>query len=470
MTQPNDILLDLKFTPDWARKPVNQKTFSNFKGKHQSAKRADGQQGKHRLKRPRPGASDGEKLKRFRRESSHQPHGAEQHLLPGSNAARRPWSPGGQQPPLQCAFIPARRGLKPLVNWLTTTGKAYPFREMTSMFLSKQEFYTIKVQVKKVDPPAAASPSLYQCQKCKVIFLEKDGAIAHVLKKHLDLFYAKEEVQTEPPKGNFTHIAKCGLSGELLGPPNYHSYNEKVMEMHKYRFPALSLDEYRNKITLETDPALIERWKQESSRQIHYRLLQEGEPVIFKRTADVEKHFTEHYASGMINEGQHFFVPGPISKEIDDPAISRLIKDCLAKENRFPLRMSITLQPALRRLGLCIFKTGGTAFVSPIQPHPLDSTQTTELVRSILEFLQAHPKSTRGEILKQLRPNAKANSDETNEILSALRWLIDKGHIIEFFNSKLALPPPVVVTQRKSFKKKAVATKSPQATSVKIKT
>jgi hypothetical protein len=49
-------------------------------------------------------------------------------------------------------------------------------------------------------------------------FENDDAVIAHVLEKHLGLFFDVAEVEVEPPKGNFQVINKCGITGELLGP------------------------------------------------------------------------------------------------------------------------------------------------------------------------------------------------------------------------------------------------------------
>ena len=48
----------------------------------------------------------------------------------------------------------------------------------------------------------------------------------HVLNNNLGAFFEMQEVEVEPPKGNFPIINKCGITGELLGPPNYHRYQQ----------------------------------------------------------------------------------------------------------------------------------------------------------------------------------------------------------------------------------------------------
>ena len=43
-------------------------------------------------------------------------------------------------------------------------------------------------------------------------------------------------------------------------------------------------------------------------------------------------------------------------------------------------------------------------------------------------------------MLKDLRPEASEGSPEPQDVLSHLSWLIEKGHIIEFFDGTLSVP------------------------------
>ena len=56
--------------------------------------------------------------------------------------------------------------------------------------------------------------------------------------KHFDTFYQAERTATEPPKGNYTFVAQCGMSGVILGPPNYHDYQNQLRKLHAGTFLA----------------------------------------------------------------------------------------------------------------------------------------------------------------------------------------------------------------------------------------
>lgn len=458
MSTTGDMVIELNFVPEWARQPAAQSPYARFEDRHAGRDRGDRNRD-HDQNRRRPDAKSGYSDQRRKgpafgdKRRGGAAASRPMHSAPGSapNDRRQPAynatrntaegeRPENRPPPIEVSFIPERRGLKPLVAKLARSGRAYPLFEVATIFLSKPEFYAVKLEVL---PESSGSESvfLYQCSECRAVFLDRNRAVAHALNKHMDLFYAREETQIEPPKGTFICVARCKLSGELLGPPNYHEFNERVAELHGTRFASMSMEVYRRNIVNETDPTMIEQWKKTACSQTVYRTLRIAEPLTFKRRNQMEAHFLEHYAPTLIRQGRRFVTPGVVCRDLDDPAIHRIVEESWVHENRFPLKMAISIQPAFRHLGLHMFKASGKAiFVTSILPHPMDPRQATEIVRQILECLSAHPGVSRQELVTFLQPTATPSSPEVTAILHAIRWMVDKGHIIEFFNGTLSIP------------------------------
>lgn len=450
MSGNDNTIIDLNFVPDWARQPAGLTIFKDL-NKHPRARKHGMSENGHVQKTARR-----DKKSDFHgRQRAHAPLEREKktprtsHFVSGkpgstdkqSSHVSERYHSGSSRLPVTISFLPERKVLKPIGKWLTQTGKAYSLIDIASMFLSKPEYFAVKLETVIPDKEGSSSVLLYQCVKCKAVFHQKENAVAHALDKHFNMFYEKKETQVDPPKGDFLCVAQCGLSGELMGPPNYHGYNDKMLELYKTRFSYMSLDEYRNQIVNKTDQALIDQWKQEATRQISYQTLGTDETLVFKHLSNVEKHFVEHYASDFIREGHRFIIPGVVSRSMDCRQLREMIHESWVKENRFPLKMSIAIHPAFRHLGLFIFKTPNkTSLVTSIHPNPIAPTQTTDVIRYILEYLDQHPGSNRHELVKHLKPDALPDSHDVGEIINALRWLIDKGHIIEFFNGTLAVP------------------------------
>ncbi|MBI2439852.1 MAG: hypothetical protein HYV35_00585 [Lentisphaerae bacterium] len=461
MSTPGDMVIELNFVPAWARRPAKENYYARYE-----ARSAEGRAGREarrrsddnyrypkRNARPQPQtsrrapglsqlpprredsrASASGYATRDKTERSGSEHGQ------GASDGKYPRGSGSPPAPLKITFIPESRGLKPLAARLRRSGRAYPLLDVAALFISKPNYYAVKHEV-AVDGHRRAPLFLYQCSACQAVFLDYDLSVAHALNAHLDRFYAREEIALEPPKGTFTTVARCKLSGELLGPPNYHEFNERLAELHRTRFAAMELEAYRRQIANETDPELIEQWKKEASRQVVYRTLRAAEPATFRRRSQVEAHFREHYAPEFIRRSRRFIASGVTCRNIADPCVRQAVEDSWARENKSALKMASAIQAAFRRLGFHVFKASGkTTFITAILPQAINPAQTTTDVRRILECLGMHPGASRRELVKLLQPQAAPNAPEVAAVLQTLHWLVARGHVIEFYNGTLALP------------------------------
>jgi hypothetical protein len=160
----------------------------------------------------------------------------------------------------QVRFLPDRTGVEGLARQIKASMKAYPLFDLARLVLEKSERY--QVEFKRTDETAQA---LYQLKSDGSLWMDESSAISHALNSELEKFYRRERIATEAPKGNFTGVAQCGMSGILLGPPNYHGYQSKLREVHAQKFPHMSLDAYTSRIRVVKDEAVIEQWKQEQS-------------------------------------------------------------------------------------------------------------------------------------------------------------------------------------------------------------
>ena len=74
------------------------------------------------------------------------------------------------------------------------------------------------------------------------VFLTRQEALRHLWQSELRNHFIEEEtIEVDPPTGNFQSIARCGLSGEWLGPPNFHSYQVNLRRLHRERYPLHAL-------------------------------------------------------------------------------------------------------------------------------------------------------------------------------------------------------------------------------------
>lgn len=438
------LVIDLSFVPNWARRPPasgGDASLHHDETGHREARRErEGRApGGDRERRPdaRPRGS--------RRDSRDRRDGQGRESGPGAEAERKP---DERLAGLDITLLPERRGLSPLAHRLARSVRAYSLFEVSALFLSKPEFFAVRIGAQE----GAAAPRLFQCGECKAIHLDRDAAATHVFARHFERFCRKEEKEGEPPKGNFVCVARCGLSGALLGPPNYHGYADRLLEVYKSRFAHLSLDAYRAKVETVHDPAVVEQWKTEMRRQVTYHFGEGETAVSFIRFGEAETWFREHCLGNAILEGDHFVMPGTDVAGLEDEGLRAAIQDAIQREARFPLRLSVAVRLAFRHLGLHTFKTAdGHTFLTAVEPNAIDAAMAVPVIREIIEYVTTHPGCLRQEMVAALRPAPEgaavpegAAAPEDKELSTQLRWLVEKGHVIEFSDGRLATPRETV--------------------------
>jgi len=444
-----DVVLDLNFVPTWARQPAGQNPYAHFEDRGERRERRDrggDDRGRRREgpgRRPpdrrgrefgRPPGDKGQGGQRDRRgrpgdRPDHQPERSRR----GPEMERRE-----EQPFVEISFVPERTRLGALVNDIRNSGRAYPLAEMAGRFLTNPAFYLVKVE--SCSPHhSPKSTHFYQCKECKDLFLDRPRLVEHAKARHMELKFVREVLESEAPAGNFVVVARCRLTGDLLGPPNYHGYNEKLVELWRTRFPHMSLDEYRSQIETVRDADLIEKWKQEARTQTVYKVKgQENAPAM--KPGEAEKYFETHFAGSFVADTSRCIVPADVATRFEDQALRRAVRDAWTRESHRPFSLMLALRPAFHHMRLNLFKVGnGMTFVTPIQPHPLPGN-AIQPIAEVLQFLRDHPGCTRQELVDKLRPGAAPDSREVAAVISPLRWIIEKGHVIEFFDGTLSVP------------------------------
>ncbi len=413
-----DVVLDLNFVPQWARKPPGENHYSKREFK-ESDRRHDRRDDRRSPRR------DSRRDDRPRR-----PH-------PDRDDRSRPPRPSREpvrEIPVTVSFLPEQQRLASMVRQMHHSRRAYPLMDLANMLIHDAEGYLVKIEVK----PDDEGYCMFLCKRCKAVASSEEMMVQHLMSKHLSDVYEKEEIETDPPAGQFVCVARCRKSGVLLGPPNHHSYTDKLNELHQSRFAHLTLEEYKHSIETVRDEELIEQWKEQSRKKTVYKLKSdpEAEPVeLYRAEADFKQRIPTMY-----EKTHRAVIPSKVAQGLEDRDISHAIRSVWTKESHFPLSMSFAMRAAFRHMHLHLFKAGKINFVTHIKPRSVKPEKTIESIAEVLRFLKEHPGSTRAHLLEVLHPSIDPASKEAKEALQPLGWLIERGHIIEFFNGTLSVP------------------------------
>jgi hypothetical protein len=290
------------------------------------------------------------------------------------------------------------------------------------------------------------------------LWLSKEEAVAHALARHFDRFYQAERTPTDPPKGNFTHVATCGMSGVLLGPPNYHGYQAALTRLYNERFSRMPFEMFKSRIKTVKDEALVKQWIEELSFRTEYVCLNVPEPVRLPDRESAARHFHEHHAAGVVEIVEKHAVPGPMALNLPCRPLRELARRNVDEQRKFPIKVVHVLSQQFAALGLQFFKKDKTiTHVAVARPHFLDvaATPVSDGIQRILDFINATPNCTRVKLLEALAPaltappaapapaeggtpSAGPAAPPPNEaaaaVIADLHWLIHQGHVLEFAN------------------------------------
>jgi hypothetical protein len=270
--------LSLSFAPAWAKESDSSERISRLAAKHEREDRPD--RGQRRDGR----GGDGERRGGYRDRDKRGPRQDRRPPREGGDKGRRhsrdrkERRPEREQTPAvtgwELRFLPDRHGVEGLAKQIRSSAKAYPIFTLSRLVLDKSERY--HVEFKRASE--AATP-LFQLKTDGSLWLSEREAVARALSAHLEKFYRREQVQVEPPKGVFNCVAVCGMSGVLLGPPNYHDYQTKLVRLHAERFANMPFDAFKSRVRMERDEATILKWKDEQSvKDVFFPIEPEAKP------------------------------------------------------------------------------------------------------------------------------------------------------------------------------------------------
>lgn len=532
-----ELALDFDFTPDWARKPPE----NPYAGREDAGAEFGDGGGRPSFRRGGGGGfrRGGDRRDGDRREGGFRRDGGNRERRDGDRGPRREGGgfrdrgprrdgapaggpggfrkdrPEGERPPrregdrrgdrrgppreplprldVNVSFLPDRERLALVARDIQASRRAFPLIHIANLFLGGDDRYLVKLELPAPKQEGEPRKLFAQCLDCHRAFLSRANAEAHVLNEHIGKFFDIEEIEVEPPSGTYTCVARCRLSGELLGPPNDHSYNERLQELWSTRFSHMPKSEYLSHIETVRDEALVEQWKESMRKKTVYRLKAEylpkpkpadGEPAAAPAPAPAPaaeaeapaesapeaapaeaptaeaapapapeppkgpamtkaeaQDWMRNRVNGMLRESARCMLPGAVSRRFDDPSLRREVSMAWQRETRFPFTLSLALRPAFRHMKMHLFKINAReTYVTAIAPSPVDLATAPDIVKEIVAFLEANPGATRQSLRDGLRPGADAESKEVQDLLRHLDNLVANGGVIAFYNGTLGLP------------------------------
>lgn len=483
----NEFDLEKLFLPAWAQETSSANKYAKYEGEQERPERRGDRRGPRPPRREGAGFGRREDRPGGDRRGGPRPEGRRDRgpggERPGGGGDRPGFrrddrrerrEPPAPLPELNASLVPEEKGVESLARQIKMAGRAYPLFDIAQMILQKPERHTVVFSIKKNAEGKPVQP-LFLCALDETLWLSEDEAIAHVLKKHFATFYQAERTATEPPKGKYTFVAQCGMSGIILGPPNHHDYQNQLHKLHSERYSRLPFEVYKSRVRIVREEEVVKKWVEDQSWKTDYICLNMPEPLRLGNLEAVEKHFRENHKDNIVKPVEKYTLNGQAARNLRSPELTRMVRSIWEDQRRFPLQIATVLSQQFAGHGLQFFKVNKTiTHVSVARPHYLDLTliPVSEGVKRIVDFINATPRCTRRQLLETLAPTPAAPpapvaapvegqpatapaavpappppTPEQTAVIADLHWLVHQGHVIEFANglletAKKPLPKP----------------------------
>lgn len=281
---------ELDITPQWVKAPA--KTYENHSGddRGERGRGRDGQdrdrqspRGPRSAGRPQGGGGQG-----FRGappsqggnrppRRDHDPRSRDRREPPRDNRdhrdhrGERPQQPQVNAAPVDVTFMPEDNGFASMIEAMKQSPRAYALFDLTRLVLNKPERHVVKLSRKPAADGKCAP--LYLVIPSEAPFLSMDEAMRHVFRRHGNQIVREFKKPIDPPKGNFQFVNRCGFTGELLGPSNYHGYMNQLIRHHKQRLAHVPFEDFKARIQTVRDDEAVRKWIESMSVTVEYECI-----------------------------------------------------------------------------------------------------------------------------------------------------------------------------------------------------
>ncbi len=302
------------------------------------------------------------------------------------------------KPLLEADFYPDDAAFKALSHAIKTSCRTFELFEIAQLILDKPERWVCVAR--HPEQKEGGEALLVAAIKDGLPFLNEQDALNHVFAHYLGDFYDIEEFEGDPPSGSFQLVHRCGMTGELLAPPNYHRYATIVRDHHASRLAHVPFERFQQRIESVREEDAIQSWLEKMKKRVRYTLKAEFVPEgkeapVFEQVEDARIYLISHHKDKLVRPAYSVRILG---KDVHllpqgDP-LRRSIETLHAQQVHFPLDTANNLRGRLRRMNFTVYKKGskGVSYVCAVKRHFREPGEVlAENLSDLIAFIEAHP-------------------------------------------------------------------------------
>jgi hypothetical protein len=278
------------------------------------------------------------------------------------------------------------------------------------------------------------------------VFLTREEAIRHLWNsEQRNELIEEETIEVDPPTGNFQAIARCGISGEWLGPVNFHSYQTNLRRLHRERFARMPFELYSSKVRTERGEEAVNAWLETMKTKIRWRIKGEGDDAWIEDRAEAEKAVAARCFDKAFALVRTADVSGAIPAKNLSPSLLTSLKIAGTHARNHPAILIPAVCRAVEAEHLPVFKRLGKLHTGPARPHPLPlNAVLAERPAIMVAWIRENKPAKLEGLWKSVLP--EGSTAPPAEFAADLFWLLHQGHILLFTDDTLVVQEAREVT------------------------
>lgn len=344
---------------------------------------------------------------------------------------------------IEIAIRPHKQAMDVLIANLKKSYVTYRLTPLIQLFLGKNERFDILITALQPD-------TLFCLQKENLLFLTKESAFNYLIKKHWPEVFEKEVVPLSPIQGRFISINRCGITNVLLGPPNYHLYNDLVKEHYRQHLVQnYSWEFFLQQIKNERDPSFVKQWQKEMAEHPIFRLKSKPK-IYFDSFISAQRYLQQHLHAmkDSVKPCSAFSLSYADLEKIKDSILKEQIYQKIKDELHSPISLGCFCRTRFRHAGLHLYKkrkgSSYTSFLCSVKRKirsENDRDLSNELAR-IADYIEKHPMIDLQTCMDIFCVNPKHPEDPRNlKTKKDIIMLIKMGYVTQFENGELYVSP-----------------------------
>ena len=336
-------------------------------------------------------------------------------------------------PGVRVALYPDRQAVHLVGKEIHQVARVYSLFDVAQILLAE------RVRCRAVFEVSTTRPPLFHGRLDGSLFLTKEEAVRHLWNSEVTKQVLEEQtIEVDPPTGRYQAVARCGLSGVWLGPPNHHAYQTNLRRLHREQFSHLPFEMYSSRVRTERSEEAVAAWLETMKTKQRWRVIGEGDDAWMEDKSAAEHAVATRCFEKAYAEVHKVEISAGVRADSISPALFASLRQAGQHAKRNPAVLIPSVCSALEAEHLPVFKRSGKLFTGPARPHALPrDVALAERPARIVEWIRNNKPAKLAGLWQAVHPDG--GTEPCLEYANDLFWLLNQGHILLYSDDTLVV-------------------------------